>query len=321
MSKIGIVTPGGDAPGMNACIRAVVRTAILEGFDVFGIMRGWKGLIENEIIKLTSRDMSGIINKGGTILKSQRFPEFKDRKIRETAIKNLINRGIENLIIIGGEGSLNAGLRISRESDINVIGIPASIDNDVYGTEETIGFDTAVNTAVDAIDKIRDTATSHERIFIIEVMGRKHGFIALEVGIASGAEIVLIPEIPFNLKKVIDVLKKGIEKGKKSYIIVMAEGVGSSYTIGEKISRLLLHSEVRVTVLGYIQRGGKPTYFSRKLASIFGFNAVKLIASNKSKNKMITWNRGEIMIKDLSVVEKEKRIDFEFEEIIEILSS
>ena len=321
MKRIAVLTSGGDCSGMNACIRSVVRTAVFKGMEVVGFLRGYIGLVNNEKVILNHRSVSGIINLGGTILKTGRCKEFYTYEGRKLAFENLVKNNIDGLIVIGGNGSFKGAHLLCKEFGAKVIGIPATIDNDILGTDLSLGADTAVNVAIDALDKIRDTATSHERIFIIEVMGRKHGFIALEVGIASGAEIVLIPEIPFNLKKVIEVLKKGIEKGKKSYIIVMAEGVGSSYRIGERISSLLPHSEVRVTILGYIQRGGKPTYFSRKLASIFGFNAVKLIASNKSKNKMITWNRGEIMIKDLSVVEKEKRIDFEFEEIIEILSS
>jgi 6-phosphofructokinase 1 len=224
--NIGIITPGGDSSGINACIRAIVRNAIYYRLKVFGVYNGYQGLIEGDIQPLNARSVSGIINHGGTMLKSTRCEQIKTRKGIGRAVKQLTNNKIDCLVIIGGDGSLRAGAELSKKG-ISVIGIPASIDNDIYGTDETIGFDTAMDVAVEAIDKIRDTATSFNRVFLVEIMGREHGFLALAVGLASGAEYILIPEIKYDLNKICDELNEAKEKGKTSEIIIFAEGAGN----------------------------------------------------------------------------------------------
>jgi len=286
MRKIGVITTGGDAPGMNACIRAVVRTALYFNYRIYGIKRGWWGLLENDFSELKSSDVSGIISRGGTILKTLRCPLSRTEKGLRQIVKNLEKIAPDGLVVIGGDGSMRASFEISKRCSVPIIGIPASIDNDIAGTDETIGFDTAINTALYAIDKIRDTATSHERVFIVEVMGRARGFLALNVGLASGAEIILIPEIRWSKKKVLDKLLS-FEKKKSSLIIVMAEGAGSSDELADFLSKKS-KIKVRVSKLGYIQRGGSPSVDSRLLASIFGWQAVNLL-KNKKKNLMCAW--------------------------------
>ena len=277
MKRIGILTSGGDAPGMNPAIRAVVRTALGFGIEVFGIRRGYRGLAENDTFQMNSRSVSGIIDMGGTILKSIRFPEFQERKTREKAYKNLKGNRIEGLAVIGGDGSAKAAYLLYSEFNLPVVLIPASIDNDLYGTDSTIGFDTAVNTAVDAIDRIRDTATSHERTFIVEVMGRENGNLALEVGLACGAEIILIPEIKIDWEKILEELETQKIQGKASSLIVLAEGAGKAEDVAKYLQDKLPEQEIRVSVLGYIQRGGKPTSSTRNLATKFGVEAVKML--------------------------------------------
>ena len=280
IKSIGVITPGGDAPGMNSAIRAVVRTAIYYGLKVYGIERGWQGLIEGQIKALELQSVGGIINRGGTILHTHRCPEFRQKAVRVKAIENLKAFGIDALVVIGGDGSLNAAYALYKEFDFPTINIPASIDNDIYGTDYSIGFDTAVNTAMDAIDKIRDTATSHERVFVIEVMGRNNGFIALDVGLVSGAEAILIPEIPFNLDAIAQKLKYGQQRGKASFIIVLAEGAGSAGDIAKQI-KTKTKMDVRVSILGHIQRGGSPTALSRETACKLGARAVQLLKEGK----------------------------------------
>lgn len=275
MKKIAVLTSGGDASGMNCAIRAVVRTAIGAGIEVIGVMRGYRGLYEKDFVNLTSRSVSGIVNKGGTILRTIRFPEFKDVEIQENCLKNLEEKKIDGLVVIGGDGSSRGAFAFHNKTGFPVCVIPASIDNDVYGTDYTIGFDTAVNTALEAIDRIRDTATSHERVFVVEVMGREHGFLALEVAIAAGAEIVIIPERPFTIEKIVDMLERDKKLGKISSLIVLAEGAGKAHEIASQINENLKGIEARYSVLGYIQRGGVPTYQTRYLATIFGNYAVK----------------------------------------------
>ncbi|MDR2426277.1 MAG: 6-phosphofructokinase [Endomicrobium sp.] len=277
--KVGIITSGGDAPGMNAAIRAVTRYGISLGYQIVGIRRGFKGLLDDEFITLTLRSVSGIINSGGTILHTGRCPEMKTKTGMNRAVKTIKELGLCGLIIIGGDGSLAAGHALSKRG-IKVINIPASIDNDIYGTDETVGYDTAVNTAVEAIDKIRDTATSHDRIFIVEVMGREHGFLTLDVGIAAGCEFIVVPEMKYDIKKLADELIRGKERGKTSEIIAFAEGVGSSVDFAKKIEKMT-GLEVRVSNLGYIQRGGRPTARTRILASKFGFMAIHLFHKKK----------------------------------------
>ncbi|MCM8822205.1 MAG: 6-phosphofructokinase [Candidatus Omnitrophica bacterium] len=275
MKRIAVLTSGGDASGMNCAIRAVVRTSIASGLQVYGVMRGFLGLYENDFIHLNSRSVSSIINKGGTILRTIRFPEFKNTDVQKKCLKNLKEKGIDALVVIGGDGSSRGAFYFHSNTDFPVCVIPASIDNDVCCTDFTIGFDTAVNTALEAIDRIRDTATSHERIFVVEVMGREHGFLAIEVAIAAGAEIVLIPERPVFIEEVIRILQKDKEMGKVSSLIILAEGAGKAHEIARQINEKMEGAEARYSVLGYIQRGGVPTYQTRYLATVFGNHAVK----------------------------------------------
>lgn len=281
MKKIGVLTTGGDAPGMNAAIRAVVRTALNYNLEVTGIERGYRGLYEKNFITLTSRSVSGIINRAGTFLKTIRFPEFKEFDIREKCYKNLCAEGIEALVVIGGDGSSKGAYHLSSDFDFPVALIPASIDNDLYGTDFTIGFDTAVNTAVSAIDNIRDTATSHNRTFVIEVMGREKGNLALEVALACGAEIVIVPEVKISEEKIVSLLKEQAAKGKVSSIIILAEGAGKAQDLTASLQNALPDREIRYSVLGYIQRGGTPTYLTRTLATRFGVAAVDILMKGK----------------------------------------
>ena len=322
MERIAVMTSGGDAPGMNACIRAVVRSAIYYGFKVFGVRRGYAGLIGGEIIPMELRSVSGIINLGGTILKTARCEEFRTKEGREKAIKVIKDNNIEGLVVIGGDGSFTAAGQLYEQYKIPIVGIPVTIDNDVCGTDYTVGFDTAINTALEAIDKIRDTAFSHERIFIIEVMGRKRGFLALEVGLASGSEIVLLPEVKYDLDVICESILHNREKGKTSYIIIMAEGAGNSFAIADQIKKCT-GFEVKVSIIGYIQRGGSPTARSRKIASLFGIHAVQVLKDmQESSNPKIVGIREEKIIDyDLEyMLKNEKKIDRELYELAQILA-
>jgi len=319
MKRIGVVTAGGDAPGMNAAIRAIVRSAAYNGLEVIGIERGYAGLIEGKYRILDRRSVSGIINLGGTILRTIRCKEIRTDEGIEKAAEFLKKIKIEGLIAIGGDGTFRGASRLYRASGIPMIGVPATIDNDVSGTDTTIGFDTAVNTALNAIDKIRDTATSHERIFIVEVMGRQRGFLALEVGLAGGAEIILIPEIKLDLSKVCERIKRDREEGKISEIIVMAEGAGDSRLLTEYIAKETGYN-VRLAVLGHIQRGGVPTARSRILACEFGCKAVELLLTGEQK-RMVGIKGGEITSVDLDYSWMvEKKIDLDRHKLAEILS-
>lgn len=284
--KIGLITTGGDAPGMNAAVRAVVRSALSAGMEVTGIRRGWWGLLEKDYAALGSRSVSGIIAKGGTILRTQRCPLSKTKNGMAAIVSNLKKIAPDGLIVIGGDGSMRAANAVSKNSGVPVIGIPASIDNDIAGTDETIGFDTAINTALDAIDKIRDTATSHSRIFIVEVMGRHSGHLALSAGFASAAEIILMPEVKWTKARVLKKVRH-FSIDKASLIIVMAEGAGSSGVLREYLAENT-KAKVRVSKLGYIQRGGSPSVDSRILGGVFGYEAVELLKKGK-KNLMCAW--------------------------------
>jgi 6-phosphofructokinase 1 len=286
---IGIVTTGGDAPGMNAAIRAATRIAHSKGMQVIGFERGWEGVINNKFRHLTPRSVGGIIQLGGTMLHTARCPEFKTDEGLEKAAQTLKTQNIFGLIVIGGDGSFRGALDLSKKCPVQMIGIPATIDNDVYGSDETIGFDTAVNTAVNEIDKIRDTAISHERIFIVEVMGRKRGFLALTVGITVGAEIILVPENECQVDEVIDTLKENARKGKKAGIIIAAEGYGKVTELSQKIEEQT-GAEVRLTILGYVQRGGSPTARSRLLASLFAEKAVDLLCQGQAYKAVVLQN-------------------------------
>ncbi len=276
VKKIGVFTSGGDAPGMNAAIRAVVRTAIYYNIEVVGIREGYSGLIEGHFTKMGPRSVSNIINLGGTILKSARSEEFKTKEGRQKAFDNCQNQGIEALVCIGGDGTFTGAQIFSEEFGIKVIGIPGTIDNDIFGTDNTIGYDTALNTAMEAIDKIRDTATSHNRIFFIEVMGRDAGFIALNSGIATGAVDILIPEQTDSLEDLYATFEKSRKRGKNSSIVVVAEGetLASTYQLAKKTKDKFPEADIRVTILGHIQRGGSPSCADRVLASRMGYGAV-----------------------------------------------
>lgn len=274
--KIGVFTSGGDSPGMNAAIRAVVRTAMNYGIKVYGIREGYEGLIDNKIEEITSQDVSGIIQRGGTILNSARSERFRTIEGRAKAYDNLIKKGIEGIIAIGGDGTFTGASIFNQEYKVPVIGIPGTIDNDISGSDLTIGYDTALNTVVQVIDKIKDTAGSHNRLFFVEVMGRDAGFIALNAGIATGAEDILIPETVTFMEDLIITLKENKRKGKTSAIIIVAEGddLGGAYEVAAKVKEVDNSYSTRVSVLGHMQRGGSPSAIDRVLASILGYEAV-----------------------------------------------
>ena len=286
IKNIAVLTSGGDAPGMNAAIRAVVRSCAFYEINCIGVFRGLQGLIEGDFKVLGPRDVKYIVSKGGTILKSARSKDFITAEGRAKAYENLKKHEIDGLIIIGGDGSFTGGLIFSKEFDIPVIGIPGTIDNDIVGTSHTIGFDTALNTAIDAIDKIRDTATSHKRLFFVEVMGRDAGHIALNTGIGAGAEEILIPEENIGLPKLLEKLKRSKASGKSSCIVVVSEGgkIGKNvFELSEYVEENLPEYDVRVSVLGHMQRGGAPSCFDRVLASRLGVKAVELLMLGKSQ--------------------------------------
>lgn len=321
VSRIGILTSGGDAPGMNACIRAVVRTAIYNGIEVIGIMRGFAGLIEGEMVKMPLGSVSNIIQRGGTILKTARSEEFKTPQGMAKSAENLRKWNIDALIAIGGDGTYRGASELSKEHGIPVIGIPGTIDNDIYGTDWTIGYDTATNIALDAVDRIRDTAASHDRIFFVEVMGRDSGFIALDVGVAGGAEVILVPETPTDIDKVCNVLVYGRNRGKTSSIVIVAEGdeSGSAYAIAEKVKERT-GLDYRVTVLGHIQRGGPPTIRDRVLASKLGAAAVESLI-NGTENVMVGEVHNKINLTPLETIwTNKKEIDMNLYRLAEILS-
>jgi 6-phosphofructokinase 1 len=280
MKKIAILTSGGDAPGMNACIRAVVIAANKSGMEVIGIKRGYQGLVDNDFTALNVNSVKGIINKGGTILGSSRSEIFKTSEGRKSAYVNLINAGIEGLIVIGGDGTFKGAKTLIEEyPDISVVGLPGTIDNDLYGTDYTIGYDTALNTAMNAIDKIRDTAEAHQRLFFVEVMGRDAGFIALRSGIATGAESILVPEFKTDLCELISEINTVYSSYNSSCIVVVAEGddAGNAYEIVKKIKGKVNYEDIRVVVLGHVQRGGSPSCFDRVLSSRLGIAAVNAL--------------------------------------------
>jgi len=289
LKLLGVVTSGGDAPGMNAAIRGVVRIANSKNMEVIGFERGWEGLLTNSFRRLAPRSVAGILHLGGTILHTSRCPEFKKEEAIEKAAETLALNNVDGLIVIGGNGSLQGALELSKKTDTLIVGVPASIDNDVFGTDETIGFDTAVNTAVNAIDKIRDTAVSLERIFIVEVMGRTRGFLALNVGVTVGAEMILVPEVKYENEKIFSTIKESKEKGKRSAIIVAAEGIGDTRQLASGIEKAT-GAEVRLSVLGYTQRGGNPSARSRLLASLFADEAVEMLSKGQGSRAVVLRN-------------------------------
>ncbi len=281
MTRIAVLTSGGDAPGMNAAVRAVVRRGISSGFKVCGIKRGYAGLFDgNQFVEMKMGSVADIIHRGGTVLLTARAPEMYQSELQDKAAQRLKEEGVEGLVVIGGEGSFKGAMTLEQRG-IKTICVPGTIDNDINGTEQTIGFDTAVNTILGAINRLRDTATSHERIFVLEVMGRDNGYLALAAGLAGGAESILVPEIEYNIDEICDRLIRGIKRKKAHSIIVVAEGAGDIYDINREICERL-DTEVRVTVLGHIQRGGSPSAVDRLLGSRMGSMAVDLLAEGRS---------------------------------------
>ena len=319
VKKLAIVTSGGDAPGMNAAIRAVTRLAVGNGVEVIGFERGWEGVLNNQYMKLDSRAVGGIIHLGGTILKTARCAEFRTEEGLRKAAEILAENDVDAMVVIGGDGSARGAYELSKYTDARLVVLPASIDNDVYGTDETIGFDTAVNTALLEINKIRDTAMSHERTFIVEVMGRKRGFLAVEVGLTAGAEIILVPEVKYDREKIYETLRENAAKGKRSSIIVAAEGIGETRKLAEDIERNV-KTEVRVSVLGYVQRGGSPTARSRLLANLFAEKAIQLLLDGVG-NKLVGIQKDEITATDLrEVCTRQKPLNLDLLDLAEKLA-
>ncbi|MDP3062271.1 MAG: 6-phosphofructokinase [Chloroflexota bacterium] len=310
MKRIGVLCSGGDAPGMNACIRAVVRTAIARGLEVTGIRRGYRGLVDDDLIPMNSRSVSGIIQHGGTILETSRCEEFRTPEGRARAYRVAQSAGLDGLVLLGGDGTFRGAIAFYDEWKLPSVGVPCTIDNDVAGTSFTIGFDTAVNTALDAIDKIRDTASSLQRLFLVEVMGRKSGYIAQEVALAGGAEAVLVPEVRNSIPRLCERISNDMTKGKRAWIIVVAEGdeAGGAFAVGKELgSRLNL--DYRVTVLGHIQRGGRPTARDRALACLLGASAVEGLLAGKT-NCMVGRVGGRVVFTPFEkVVARKKPLD------------
>jgi 6-phosphofructokinase 1 len=322
VTKIGVLTSGGDSPGMNAAIRAVVRTGIYHGLEVYGITRGYAGMIENEIAQMSSRSVANIIQRGGTILKTARSKEFRTPEGRQIAYNNLKAFGINGLVIIGGDGSFKGAQTFSNEFDIPCIGLPGTIDKDIAGTDFTIGFDTAVNTAVQAIDKIRDTADAHDRLFIVEVMGRDAGYIALHSGIATGAENILIPESKTSLTDLVNNLTGNEKRKKLVNLVVVAEGEEfGAAKIAEELQLRLPLSDVRVCVLGHIQRGGSPTCIDRLIASRMGYHAIECLLEGRF-NVMVGIVNNRVHYTPLNhAVKAKERFNKDWLKIVKILSS
>lgn len=323
VSRIGVLTSGGDSPGMNAAIRAVVRTGLYHGIEMYGIMRGYQGMIEDDIYRMESRSVANIIQRGGTILKTARCKEFYEYEGRKKGYENLKRRGIDGLVIIGGDGSFRGAVKFSEEFDIPCIGIAGTIDKDINGTDFTIGFDTAVNTAVEAIDKIRDTMDAHDRIFIIEVMGRDAGYIALHSGIATGAENILIPERRTNMNDVINSLLEKERRKKLVNLIVVAEGdeFGGADKVQGVLKEKLPNAEIRVCILGHIQRGGSPSCLDRLIASRMGFHAVESLIEGKHNVFVGIMNNKMHYIPLQDAVKNKGKISDEWMRIVKILAS
>jgi 6-phosphofructokinase 1 len=322
MKKIAVFTSGGDSPGMNACIRAVVRSGIYRGLEVIGITHGYEGMIEGKFSLMKSESVSGIIQHGGTILKTARSKRFMTSEGMKEAYENLRKENIEGVVAIGGDGTFRGAVEFNKSYNIPFVGIPGTIDNDLAGTDYTLGFDTAINTVVEAVDKIRDTAASHDRLFFVEVMGRDAGSIALLSGISVGAEAILIPETKTYVDKLISTLQKGWHRNKTSMIVIVAEGdeAGGAYKIAEMVKEKFTSIETRVTVLGHIQRGGNPTAFDRVLASRLGVAAVEALLNGR-RNEMIGLVNNEISFTPFTQAVKQQIINQNLLKIAEILST
>lgn len=323
VSRIGVLTSGGDSPGMNACIRAVVRTGLYHGLEVYGVVRGYAGMIEDDIHAMDSRSVANIIQRGGTILKTARSKEFRTPEGRARAHENLRKRGIDGLVIIGGDGSFHGAQVFSNEYDIPCAGVPGTIDKDIAGTDFTIGFDTAVNTAVQAIDKIRDTADAHDRLFIIEVMGRDAGYIALHSGISTGAEHILIPERRTDIEALLQSLQEKEKRRKLVNLVVVAEGddFGGANEVSKIIRERLPNTDTRVAILGHIQRGGSPTCLDRVIASRMGYAAVECLIEGRH-NVMVGIINNRMHFTPLdNAVKAKQRISEDWMRIVKILAS
>ena len=324
IQKIGVLTSGGDSPGMNAAIRSVVRTCAFHGIECLGIYRGFQGLIEGDFKEMGPRSVNNIVNKGGTILKSARSEDFMKKEGRQKAYDHLVSACVSSLVVIGGDGSFTGADIFSREFGISIMGIPGTIDNDIFGTSHTLGYDTALNTVVDVIDKIRDTASSHNRLFFVEVMGRDAGHIALNAGIGAGAEEILIPEENLGLDRLLESLQKSKASGKSSSIVVVAEGdkIGKSvFELKDYVEANLPEYDVRVSVLGHMQRGGAPTCFDRVLASRLGVKAVESLLEGKS-NFMVGISGDQIILTPLlQAIKGESKIDRELLRVSDIMST
>lgn len=321
IKTIAVLTSGGDSPGMNAAVRAVVRAGSAYNIEVFAVYHGYQGLIEGEFEKVNSNFVSNIIQRGGTILKSARSLEFRTPEGRAKAAANIKERDIDALVVIGGDGTFTGANILSQEHGINVVGIPGTIDNDIIGTDETIGYDTALNTALDAIDKIRDTADAHERMFLVEVMGRDTGFIALETAIACGAELALLPEELTDIKEIISQLKNMLKEQKRSSLVVVAEGdeTGGALKLAEKIKDDFKQYDMKVCILGHIQRGGAPSAHDRVLASRLGASAVKVLLEGHSE-VMVGIVNNSLKITPMRVaVSKKKNLDYALIELAKLL--
>lgn len=323
IKSIAVMTSGGDSPGMNAAIRAVVRAGITNGVKVYGIKRGYEGMIEGDIIPMQSNSVSNIIQRGGTVLKSARSDRFRTVEGRKQAYNQLVANNIDAVVAIGGDGTFSGALQFNKEHDIPFIGIPGTIDCDLYGTDYTLGFDTAVNTVVDAIDRIRDTADSHDRLFFVEVMGRDAGYIALYSGIAGGAEAILIPESKTDELSLMKTLEKGWERNKSSMIVVVAEGdeQGGAYQIAEKVKTKFNNYDIRVSVLGHIQRGGSPSCFDRVLGSRMGVAAVEALLAGRVQIMIGVVNNHIHYTSLEKAVKHNQDIDMNLLKLGEILSS
>ena len=323
VTRIGVLTSGGDSPGMNAAIRAVVRTGIYNGLEVFGIMRGYQGLIEDDIYQMESRSVANIIQRGGTILKTARCKDFYEFEGRKKAYATIKKRGIDGLVVIGGDGSFRGAGKFSHEFDIPCIGLAGTIDKDIYGTDFTIGFDTAVNTAVEAIDKVRDTMDAHDRIFIIEVMGRDAGYIALHSGIATGAENILIPERKTDINDIVSSLQEKERRKKLVNLIVVAEGddFGGANEVHKILKEKLPLAEIRVCILGHIQRGGSPSCLDRLIASRMGFHAVESLIEGRHNVFVGIMNNKMHYIPLENAVKNKAKISEEWLRIVKILAS
>ena len=324
ISKIAVLTSGGDAPGMNPCIRSVVRTAIYPGLSVVGIRRGYQGLIEDDMDEMQTRSVSNILALGGTILKTARCLPFRSDEGMETAYQNLKKRGVEGLVVIGGDGTFTGALRFSQKyPDIKVMGVPGTIDNDLYGSTYTLGFDTATNTVIEAIDKIRDTADAHDRLFFIEVMGRDSGAIALRAGISCGAEAILLPEKETAIENLIESLKEGQNNKKSSSIVIVAEGDrhGGAYDIAKMVQKEVKFYDVKVTILGHLQRGGSPSAFDRILGSRLGYAAVNALIAGKTQ-MMVGLEANHIKITSLeeALNQHQFKLEEDLMQMAEILS-